>query len=198
MVITRRTRNPLAFRGPWVRIPPAPPSKKLFAFFGKELFAWKDLPSGVFPAYAPSPHLFCSGGRYPPAGAPHPQPVNKTQNSLPEIRRAAHHSPVLPSDPLPMYIDACPSDTPPKEFGGIYRKDTQKGYLCRYPYQASTEVTFLCSILRVMSLENLRNYRKQELLHHSVSKEQSCFLFRSSNSRLNQTQTGQDYLDTVK
>ena len=37
MVITRRTRNPLAFRGPWVRIPPAPPSKKLFAFFGKEL-----------------------------------------------------------------------------------------------------------------------------------------------------------------
>lgn len=38
MVITRRTRNPLAFRGPWVRIPPAPPSKKLFAFFGKELF----------------------------------------------------------------------------------------------------------------------------------------------------------------
>ena len=38
MVITRRTRNPLAFRGPWVRIPPAPPSKKLFAFFGKERF----------------------------------------------------------------------------------------------------------------------------------------------------------------
>ena len=38
VVITRRTRNPLAFRGPWVRIPPAPPSKKLFAFFGKELF----------------------------------------------------------------------------------------------------------------------------------------------------------------
>ena len=57
VVITRRTRNPLAFRGPWVRIPPAPPSKKLFAFFGKELFAWKDLPSGVFPTYAPSPCL---------------------------------------------------------------------------------------------------------------------------------------------
>ena len=38
MVITRRTRNPLAFRGPWVRIPPAPPKEKLFAFFGKELF----------------------------------------------------------------------------------------------------------------------------------------------------------------
>ena len=49
MVITRRTRNPLAFRGPWVRIPPAPPSKKLFAFFGKELFAWKDLPSDASP-----------------------------------------------------------------------------------------------------------------------------------------------------
>ena len=43
--IATLTRNPLAFRGPWVRIPPAPPSKKLFAFFGKELFAWKDLPS---------------------------------------------------------------------------------------------------------------------------------------------------------
>ena len=25
MVITRRTRNPLAVRGTWVRIPPAPP-----------------------------------------------------------------------------------------------------------------------------------------------------------------------------
>ena len=28
VVITRRTRNPLALRGPWVRIPPAPPEKK--------------------------------------------------------------------------------------------------------------------------------------------------------------------------
>ncbi len=28
MVITRRTRNPLALRGPWVRIPPAPPEAK--------------------------------------------------------------------------------------------------------------------------------------------------------------------------
>ena len=27
VVITRRTRNPLALRGPWVRIPPAPPKK---------------------------------------------------------------------------------------------------------------------------------------------------------------------------
>ena len=27
-VITRRTRNPLALRGPWVRIPPAPPNAK--------------------------------------------------------------------------------------------------------------------------------------------------------------------------
>ena len=28
VVITRRTRNPLALRGPWVRIPPAPPEAK--------------------------------------------------------------------------------------------------------------------------------------------------------------------------
>ena len=197
MVITRRTRNPLAFRGPWVRIPPAPPSKKLFAFFGKELFAWKNLSSDAFPTYAPSPHLFCSDRRYPPAGTPHPQPVNKTQNALPEIRRAAHHSRALPSDPLPIYIDACPSGTPQRN-SAVFTEKIQKGYLCRYPYRASTEVTFLCSILRVMSLENLRNYRKQELLHHPVSKEQSFFLFRSSNFQLNQTQTGQDYLDTVK
>lgn len=122
MVITRRTRNPLAFRGPWVRIPPAPPSKKLFAFFGKELFAWKDLSSGVFPAYAPSPHLFCSGGRYPPAVVPYPQPVNKAQNALPEIRRAVHHSRALPSDPPPMYIDACPSGTPQRK-GKIPERD---------------------------------------------------------------------------
>ncbi len=126
MVITRRTRNPLAFRGPWVRIPPAPPSKKLFAFFGKELFAWKDLPSGVFPAYAPSPHLFCSYRRYPPAGAPYPQPVNKAAGALPEIRRTVHHSRALPSYPSQMYINPCPSGTLPKEFGSIYRKDTKR------------------------------------------------------------------------
>lgn len=94
MVITRRTRNPLAFRGPWVRIPPAPPSKTLFAFFGKERFAWKDFFSDA---------------------SLHPQPVNKTQNALPEIRRAAHHSRVLPSSPLPMYINACPSGTPQRK-----------------------------------------------------------------------------------
>ena len=29
VVITRRTRNPLALRGPWVRIPPAPPKKSI-------------------------------------------------------------------------------------------------------------------------------------------------------------------------
>lgn len=29
----------------------------------------------------------------------HPQPVNKTQNALPEIRRAAHHSRALPRIP---------------------------------------------------------------------------------------------------
>lgn len=38
VVITRRTRNPLAFRGPWVRIPPAPPKETLFAFFGQRAF----------------------------------------------------------------------------------------------------------------------------------------------------------------
>ena len=171
--------------------------KALCLFRQRAFFAWKDLPSGVFPAYAPSPHLFCSGGRYPPASAPHPQPVNKAQDALPEIRRAVHHSRALPSDPLPIYIDACPSGTPQRN-SAVFTEKIQKGYLCRYPYRASTEVTFLCSILRVMSLENLRNYRKQELLHHPVSKEQSFFLFRSSNFQLNQTQTGQDYLDTVK
>ena len=31
VVITRRTRNPLALRGPWVRIPPAPPKAKHLA-----------------------------------------------------------------------------------------------------------------------------------------------------------------------
>ncbi len=29
VVITRRTRNPLALRGPWVRIPPAPPKNSI-------------------------------------------------------------------------------------------------------------------------------------------------------------------------
>ena len=29
VVITRRTRNPLALRGPWVRIPPAPPKESI-------------------------------------------------------------------------------------------------------------------------------------------------------------------------
>ena len=91
VVITRRTRNPLAFRGPWVRIPPAPPKETLFAFFGKERFAWKDFFSDA---------------------SPHPQPVNKTQNALPEIRRAAHHSRALPSYPSQMYITPCPSGTP--------------------------------------------------------------------------------------
>lgn len=38
MVITRRTRNPLAFRGPWVRIPPAPPSKKALCLFRQRAF----------------------------------------------------------------------------------------------------------------------------------------------------------------
>ena len=42
VVITRRTRNPLALRGPWVRIPPAPPEAKhparvLFYLYGKVL-----------------------------------------------------------------------------------------------------------------------------------------------------------------
>lgn len=50
-----------------------------------------------------------------PMLSPHPQPVNKTQNALPEIRRAAHHSRVLPSSPLPMYINACPSGTPQRK-----------------------------------------------------------------------------------
>lgn len=45
MVITRRTRNPLAFRGPWVRIPPAPPSKSSLPFSAKSFFAWTALPS---------------------------------------------------------------------------------------------------------------------------------------------------------
>ena len=39
VVITRRTRNPLALRGPWVRIPPAPPKAKhpegCFLLYGK-------------------------------------------------------------------------------------------------------------------------------------------------------------------
>lgn len=91
------------------------PSKKLFAFFGKELFAWTDLPSGVFPTYTPSPCLFCSDIQFHPTGAPHPQPVNKAQDALPEIRRAAHHSPVLPSYPSQMYINACPSGTPQRK-----------------------------------------------------------------------------------
>lgn len=94
MVITRRTRNPLAFRGPWVRIPPAPPSKSFLPFSAKSFFAWKDLFSDA---------------------SPHPQPVNKAQNALPEIRRAVHHSRVLPSSPLPMYINACPSGTPQRK-----------------------------------------------------------------------------------
>lgn len=41
VVITRRTRNPLALRGPWVRIPPAPPKKAsckgAFYLYGKVL-----------------------------------------------------------------------------------------------------------------------------------------------------------------
>ena len=52
----------------------------------------------------------------------HPQPVNKTQNALPEIRRAAHHSRALPSDPPPMYINACPSGTPQRK-GKIPERD---------------------------------------------------------------------------
>ena len=66
VVITRRTRNPLAFRGPWVRIPPAPPSKKLFAFFGKELFAWTALhseaPSSALRSGTPPQNITGSSG----------------------------------------------------------------------------------------------------------------------------------------
>lgn len=57
-----------------------------------------------------------------PAGAPHPQTVNKAQGALPEIRRAAYHSRALPSSPLPMYINACPSGTPQRK-GKIPERD---------------------------------------------------------------------------
>ena len=62
-----------------------------------------------------SPHTPRRHASSAPAGAPHPQPVNKAQDALPEIRRAVHHSRALPSDPPQMYINACPSGTPRRE-----------------------------------------------------------------------------------
>ena len=149
MVITRRTRNPLAFRGPWVRIPPAPPSKKLFAFFGKELFAWKDLFSDA---------------------SPHPQPVNKAQNALPEIRRAMHHSPALPSYPSQMYIGLLIRYTPKKE--KIPEGDLARREICEN----------LRSILRefepVTYISTSRSCKKYSALRGQSASQASLHLFR--------------------
>lgn len=45
VVITRRTRNPLALRGPWVRIPPAPPKAKHLEGCFFYMYMEKGLPS---------------------------------------------------------------------------------------------------------------------------------------------------------
>lgn len=56
VVITRRTRNPLAFRGPWVRIPPAPPSKKALCRKRQRAFLLGRLSTPVFSPHTPHRH----------------------------------------------------------------------------------------------------------------------------------------------
>lgn len=66
VVITSLTRNQVVRKGPWVRIPPAPPSKSSLPFSAKSFFAWTALhsaaPSSALRSGTPPQNITGSSG----------------------------------------------------------------------------------------------------------------------------------------